>query len=411
MDIRNYLQISLTVIDNVIKGSRGSGKSKSTAIYIIYTLLKYPKMNAVCVRQNYNTLHDSCYQDLIWACERLHVTHLFNFTLSPLRITRKDTGQVIMFKGFNDPLSLTSMTVANGVLNIVWVEEAFQIRSEEAFDKLDYSIRGILPKGYFFKIIITFNPYSMHHFLYKKFFENTPDNALCWTTTYKQNPFIGEEFIKLMEEMKVNNPRKYSILGEGNWGIAEGQIITNWEVCEFDWHEIAKNKDVRSSFGLDFGYTNDPTAFVAILVNQTTKELWIFDEHFARGMTNDDIVAMIKYKGYSKERIIADSAEPKSIDDIKSNGIRRIEGARKGKDSILNGISHLQDYHIYVHESCENIIIELENYVWDIKDGVAINKPIDDFCHGIDGIRYALEVFYLPDHKVKRKIRRTDLGI
>ena len=157
--------------------------------------------------------------------------------------------------------------------------------------------------------------------------------------------------------------------------------------------------------------TNDPTAFVAILVNQTTKELWIFDEHFARGMTNDDIVSMIKYKGYSKERIIADSAEPKSIDDIKSNGIRRIEGARKGKDSILNGISHLQDYHIYVHESCENIIIELENYVWDTKDGVAINKPIDDWCHGIDGIRYALEVFYLPDHKVKRKIRRTDLGI
>lgn len=395
-----------------VKGSRGSKKSKTTALWIIYHMMKYPLANTLVVRRVFNTLRDSCWSDLQWACEKLGVSSLWSFTKSPLEATYIPTGQKILFRGLDDPLSITSISVSKGVLNWVWVEEAFQLESEEAFDKLDLSIRGQLPKGYFFRFMITFNPYSEHHWLKKKFFDNPDDNTLALTTTYKCNEWIGEEFIKIMERMKVNNPRKYAILGEGEWGIAEGLIYDNWEICDFNYNEIVKNnKEVKSSFGLDFGYTADPTAFIAFLVNKSTKEIWIFDEHYERGMSNDDIVNMIKYKGYTKERIIADSAEPKSIDDIKKNGIRRIEGARKGKDSILNGISNLQDYHIYVHPKCVNTIVELSNYVWDTKDGVIINKPIDDFNHLMDAFRYGMEVFYLADHKVKHKIRRSDLGL
>lgn len=396
----------------VVKGSRGSKKSKTTALWIIYHMMKYPLANTLVVRRVFNTLRDSCWSDLQWACEKLGVSSLWSFTKSPLEATYIPTGQKILFRGLDDPLSITSISVSKGVLNWVWVEEAFQLESEEAFDKLDLSIRGQLPKGYFFRFMITFNPYSEHHWLKKKFFDNPDDNTLALTTTYKCNEWIGEEFIKIMERMKVNNPRKYAILGEGEWGIAEGLIYDNWEICDFNYNEIVKNnKEVKSLFGLDFGYTADPTAFIAFLVNKSTKEIWIFDEHYERGMSNDDIVNMIKYKGYTKERIIADSAEPKSIDDIKKNGIRRIEGARKGKDSILNGISNLQDYHIYVHPKCVNTIVELSNYVWDTKDGVIINKPIDDFNHLMDAFRYGMEVFYLADHKVKHKIRRSDLGL
>ena len=134
--------------------------------------------------------------------------------------------------------------------------------------------------------------------------------------------------------------------------------------------------------------------------------MYIFDEHYQKAMTNTDIVNMIKYKGYAKETIIADSAELKSIDDIKKQGIRRIKAALKGKDSILNGIQNIQDYKIYVHPKCENTIIELSNYVWDNKDGVVLNKPIDDYNHLMDALRYAME-----STKTKNKIRTTKLNL
>ena len=237
----------------VCKGSRGSKKSKTTALWIIYNMMKYPLSNTLVVRRVFNTLRDSCYSDLQWACERLGVSHLWKFNISPLQAEYLPTGQKILFRGLDDALSLTSITVAKGVLNWVWCEEFFQCESEEIFDKLDLSIRGELPEGYFFRIMITFNPYSEHHWLKRRFFDNPDSNTLALTTTYKCNEWVGQDFINIMEQMKVNNPRKYSILGEGEWGIAEGLIYTNWEVSEFDYQAIAKDKDVRTSFGLDFG--------------------------------------------------------------------------------------------------------------------------------------------------------------
>ena len=375
----------------VVKGGRGSKKSTTTALWIIYKMMQYPLANTLVIRRIFNTHKDSTYTQLKWASNVLGVSHLWKFSKSPLEATYIPTGQKILFRGLDDPMSITSITVEHGHLCWCWFEEAFQVMNEDDFNKVDMSIRGELPKGYFKQITLSFNPWSEKHWLKKRFFDAEDEDVLAITTNYACNEFLGEDDKKLFEKMKINNPRRYNIEGLGNWGIAEGLIYNNFEELDFDIEEIKKRKNIKSAFGLDFGYTNDPTAFICSLVDLDNMEIFIFDEHYQKAMSNKMIVDMIKYKGYAKERIIGDSSEPKSIDDIKKQGIYRIKGARKGKDSILNGIQYIQDFKIYVHPKCENTIIELSNYVWDTKDGNAINKPIDDYNHLMDALRYSLE--------------------
>ena len=375
----------------VVKGGRGSKKSTTTALWIIYNMMKYPLANTLVIRRVFNTHKDSTYTQLKWASNVLKVSHLWKFSKSPLEATYIPTGQKILFRGLDDPMSITSITVEHGHLCWCWFEEAFQVMNEDDFNKVDMSIRGELPKGYFKQITLSFNPWSEKHWLKKRFFDAEDEDVLAITTNYACNEFLGEDDKKLFEKMKINNPRRYNIEGLGNWGIAEGLVYSNFEELDFDIEEIKKRKNIKSAFGLDFGYTNDPTAFICLLVDLDNMEIFIFDEHYQKAMSNKMIVDMIKYKGYAKERIIGDSSEPKSIDDIKKQGIYRIKGARKGKDSILNGIQYIQDFKIYVHPKCENTLIELSNYVWDTKDGNAINKPIDDYNHLMDALRYSLE--------------------
>ena len=386
----------------VVKGGRGSKKSTTTALWIIYNMMKYPLANALIIRRVFNTHKDSTYTQLKWASNTLGVSHLWKFSKSPLEATYIPTGQKILFRGLDDPMSITSITVEHGHLCWCWFEEAFQIMNEDDFNKVDMSIRGELPKGYFKQIILSFNPWSEKHWLKKRFFDTVDDDILAITTNYTCNEFLGEDDKKLFEKMKINNPRRYNIEGLGNWGIAEGLVYSNFEELEFNIEEIKKRRNVKSAFGLDFGYTNDPTAFIASLIDLDSNEIFIFDEHYQKAMSNKDITNMIKYKGYSKETIVGDSSEPKSIDDIKRNGIYRIKGAKKGKDSILNGIQYIQDFKIYVHPKCENTLIELSNYVWDTKNGNVINKPIDDYNHLMDALRYSLEDIRLGGVKFDR---------
>lgn len=375
----------------VVKGSRGSKKSTTTAQDIILKMTMYPLSNTLVIRKTFNSHKDSTWTQLKWAAKNLGLEDDWNFSKSPLEATRKSTGQKILFRGLDDPMSITSITVEHGYLCWAWFEEAFQVMNEDDFNKVDMSIRGQLPDGYYKQITITFNPWSEKHWLKKRFFDTNDPNILALTTTYECNEWLGPDDKALFEQMKINNPRRYNIEGLGNWGIAEGLVYENFIEQEFDYMDISKRAGAKTVFGLDFGYTNDPTAFIAAIVDQENKELYIFDEHYQKAMTNEDIANMIKYKGYSKETITADSAEPKSIDDIKSKGIYRIKAAKKGKDSILNGIQNIQDYKIIIHPKCENFLIEINNYVWSNKNGIVINKPIDDFNHLMDALRYAME--------------------
>ncbi|MBS4869325.1 MAG: PBSX family phage terminase large subunit [Eubacterium sp.] len=376
----------------VCKGSRASKKSKTTALNFVYRIMKYPQANLLVIRKVFGTLKDSCYTDLKWAIHRFGVDSLFDCKLSPLEITYKPTGQKILFRGLDDPLKITSITVDVGCLCWCWIEEAYEITSEDDFNMLDESIRGITPENLFKQITITFNPWNEHHWLKKRFFDTPNGNILAMTTNYMCNEWLDNADLKVFEDMKNNNPRRYQVAGLGNWGITDGLVYENWQEHIFTLDNVKKLSCIESVFGLDFGYTNDPTALFCGLIDIKNKVLYVFDEMYEKGMSNEKIAEKIRNMGYSKETITADCAEPKSIDRLRELGIRRVKPARKGKDSINNGIDFIQGFKIFIHPKCENFIKEIGSYCWDKdKEGHSTNKPVDTNNHLMDAMRYALE--------------------
>lgn len=354
--------------------------------------MKYKAANLLVVRKTYRTLKDSCYTELKWAIKRLGVENWFDCKESPLEITYKPTGQKIYFRGLDDPLKVTSVTVDTGVLCWLWIEEAYEIMNEDDFNILDESIRGEVPEGLFKQVTFTFNPWNERHWLKRRFFDVKDDpDILALTTNYMCNEWLDEADFRVFEDMKIRNPRRYQVAGLGGWGIVDGLVYENWHEERFELSEI---KNCKSAFGLDFGYTNDPSAFFVGFLDLENKCLFVWDEFYEKGLSNKKIFEKISSMGYAKEHITADSAEPKSIDELQTLGLRHIKGAKKGKDSITNGIQWIQDLEIIIHPRCTNFLTEISNYTWDQdKFGVKLNKPIDDFNHLMDAMRYALEQF------------------
>lgn len=398
----------------VVKGSRASKKSKTTALWFITNMMKYPEANALVVRKVFRTLKDSCFTDLKWAIHRLGVDEFWDVKESPLEMTYKPTGQKILFRGLDDPLKVTSITVEHGYLCWMWIEEAYEVMKESDFDMLDESIRGSVEGGLFKQITLTFNPWNEHHWMKHRFFDDLvgtdsegkpiykprqnplsdDGEILALTTNYTCNEWLDEADLKVFERMKVNNPRRYQVAGLGNWGIVEGLIFENWEEKAFNLDDIKRIPGIKSAFGLDFGYTNDPSALWCGMVDLKNKTIYVFDEMYQTGLVNSAIFRNIQSMGFVKEKITADSAEPKSIAELRDLGLSHIHAARKGKDSINNGIQYVQDFHIVIHPRCVNFLTEISNYTWDVdKFGKKLNVPIDDFNHLMDAMRYALEDF------------------
>ena len=378
----------------ICKGSRASKKSKTTALWIIYQMQRYKEANTLVIRKTFRTLKDSCWTDLKWAVHRLGTDYLWQFTLSPLEATYLPTGQKILFRGLDDPLKVTSITVGTGVLCWMWIEEAYEIMSEEDFDMLDESIRGECPDGLWKQITLTFNPWNERHWIKGRFFDVKDDpEILAITTNYMCNEWLDEADLQVFERMKVNNPRRYKVAGLGGWGIVEGVVYDNWTEETFTIEQIRKeHPSLKTCTGLDFGYTNDPSAYIVCYLDLQSKDLFVYDEIYQTGLSNQRIAGLIKRSGYGKEKITADSAEPKSIDELHNVHNLRIKGAKKGKDSIKNGIQWIQDLKIHVHPRCVNFVTEISNYTWDTdRFGKRLNVPIDDFNHLMDAMRYALE--------------------
>ena len=382
----------------VCKGSRASKKSKTTALWFIVKMMEYPQANTLVVRKTYRTLKDSCYTELKWAVHRLGVDAWWDFKLNPLEATYKPTGQKIYFRGLDDPLKVTSITVDVGCLCWAWLEEAYEITSEDDFNMLDESIRGEVHDGLFKQWRITFNPWNEHHWLKKRFFDHPNADTLALTTNYLCNEWLDESDIRMFENMRLNNPRRYAVAGLGGWGIVDGLVYEKWKEEAFDHTSDefkADHPGAVSVFGLDFGYTNDPSTLFCGLLDIKNKQLFVFDEMYEKGMSNRKIAETVKTMGYGKERITADSAEPKSIDELQYLGLR-VKAAAKGRDSIQNGIQWIQDLEIIIHPRCPNFITEISNYTWDKdKFGNRLNRPIDDFNHLMDAMRYGLEKYII----------------
>ena len=405
----------------VCKGAKGSKKSKTTALWYIYHIMKYyPYANLLVIRRYFSDIRDSCYTDLLWAIDKLEVTHLWKATNVPLEIMYCPQGvngpsTKIMFRGLDDASKIASITVRTGILCWMWIEEAYQITDEMEFEKLQMSLRGLIPEGsgLFKQITLTFNPWSEHTWLKPRFFDNPGDNVFSKTTTYKCNEWLGPEDIARYEELRIRNPKRARIVCDGDWGVSEGLIYENWEEKPFDIKEILSQPNIKTTFGLDFGYSISYNAFVAIAVDMENRVMWIWDEMYNKQMTNIDIAKKIIEMGYGKEHIIADCQEIKSITELQrgfdvsydvGNGMSvrdhislpNIQRALKGNDSVSNGIQRIQSFKIFVHPKCVNVITEFNNYAYDVdSEGKQTDKPIKDFDHAMDAMRYAMEKFFV----------------
>ena len=386
----------------VVKGSRGSKKSKNTAINFIYRLMKYPWSNLLVIRRFSNTNKQSTYTDLKWAATQLKVSHLFKFNESMPEITYLPTGQKILFRGLDDPLKITSITVDVGILSWAWFEEAYQIESEDDFRTIVESIRGSHDDPDFFKqITITFNPWNEHHWLKRAFFdaETREKDTFAATTTFRVNEWLDDVDRQRYEDLYRTNPRRARIVCDGEWGVAEGLVFENYEVEDFD--PIEKIKSIQEvTHGQDYGFTNDPTTLVSSVVDLPNKEIWIYDEHYEHAMTTDDIFKMLSEKDLLKASITGDSAEPRLIKELASKGVRRLHGSVKGRDSVSHGINFLQGFKIYIHPSCVHAIEEFGTYSFkQDKEGKWLNEPIDANNHIIDALRYSMERYHLGKKK------------
>lgn len=386
------------------KGSRGSKKSCTAAIKVIFFMMKYSayKPNTLVVRRYYNSHRNSTRAQLIWAIDKLGVRSLWKIPKGENTLTYIPTGQQILFRGMDDPQSITSITVSDGFLCWVWIEESFQITSEEDFNKLDMSIRGNLPPALFHQFILTFNPWSDRHWLKKRFFDNPDENTLAITTNYMMNEFLSESDKRLYEIMKERYPRRYRIEGLGEWGIAEGLIYENWHEEDFDINKIIESMEGKEDShglpalvptnGMDFGY-NDPTFFQASYTDKLNYKIYVYYEYSKIQMENRKIAAQLIEDGFGNAPIKADSEDPRTINELRLLGLRGIRGAKKGAGSVLGGIQKLQDYEIIVSPRCPHMIESLCNYAWK-KDKISdkiMNEPEHEFSHGPDALRYGTE--------------------
>ena len=388
----------------VCKGSRGSKKSCTTALKIVYFMMKYSrfKPNTLVIRKYYNTHRNSTRAQLIWAIDKLGVRDLWKIPKGENTLTFIPTGQQILFRGMDDPQSITSITVSDGYLCWCWLEECFQITKEEDFNKLDMSVRGKLPPELFHQFILTFNPWSDRHWLKARFFDNPDENTLAITTNYMMNEFLSESDIRLYEIMKERYPRRYRIEGLGEWGIAEGLIFENWKEEDFDIEElIERNRNKRTDRGLtafvqccgmDFGYT-DPTAFIALYADIKDYKLYVYYEMYETMMENRKIAAKLIQDGFGDCVIRADSEDPRTIRELSLLGLHGIRGAKKGTGSVLGGIQKLCDYEIIVSPRCQHTIESLCNYAWrkDRTTDQILPEPEHEFSHLMDAMRYSTE--------------------
>ena len=364
----------------VYMGSAGSAKSYFITQKLIIRCCN-EKIKVLVCRRTATTIRNTCFSLFKDIIAKWKLTPYIKIRESDFNI-KFPNGSEIIFIGLDEETKLLSLND----IGTIFIEEAFEV-PKNIVEQLNLRLRGKTKNQ---QIIMAFNPISKHHWLHDFCEVNPPTSFTFIHSTYKDNPFLNAEYVAELEELYTRNPQKARVFCDGEWGIdADGLVFHNWKVQEFDHAEI----NGQLMVGLDFGFVNDISAIVASIMDEANKRIYIFKEWGATGKTNADLVKAITALGFNKSTIIADSAEPKSIEEIKRAGINKIRACKKGPDSIMHGIQKLQNYEIIVHPSCTGIQAEFENYTWqkDKHTDIYINKPIDDWNHFIDALRYSLQ--------------------
>lgn len=378
----------------VLKGGRNSSKSTHISIALIYDLMRYP-VNILCIRKVGNTLQESVFEQLLWAIEHLRVSHLFETKLSPLRIKYVPRGNNIIFRGADKPEKIKSIKTSRFPIARLWIEELAEFKTEDEVSTIVNSVvRAELPDGLRYKIFYSYNPPKRKQSWVNKKFESAflPGNTYIHHSTYLDNPHVSEAFKQEAEEVKKKSPLKYrwEYLGEP---IGSGVVpFTNLSFRRITDEEMRSFDNIRQ--GIDWGYGADPFSFTRWHYDKTRRRLFCLDEIYGVKLSNRYVAEEIKKRGYHTTMTIADSAEPKSIDELKLEYGIRIKGAQKGPGSVEYGEKWLEDLEeiIIDPQRTPHTAKEFEDIDYQTdKDGNIRNRLDDSANHSIDSCRYAME--------------------
>ena len=370
----------------IYKGSAGSGKSHFITQKIIIKALREKRRVMICRRYG-TTMRNSVFKLFKDVIESFKITHLTRIKESDMSITLPN-GSEIIFVGLDNEEKLLSIA---GITDI-FIEEVYEV-PKEIVDQLNLRMRGKAPNQ---QIYMAFNPISAKHWLYD-FCEGStrPESSIYSQSTFRDNPFLPDEYVKALEDMYRTNPNKARVFCDGNWGAdVEGLVYKNHILSDFDINELIK-QGLEVRVGVDWGFV-DPTTVVVSLFDKPKKEIYIIGEFYKRGATLEEIKDGIIGLGISKQKMYCDGAEPDKVDYLRRNGFNAVS-AKKGAGSVKAGISFLQDMKIICHESCVNVAAELENYVYlkDKKTGQYVEDSYDhDFSHTMDALRYSYSDLY-----------------
>ena len=370
---------------NVYYGGRASGKTKFIMQKLLIKGLR-ERRTILLMRKQTTQLRDSVWKEMLQTISDFHLLDYFSINKTEFRITCNINGTEFKCLGLDEPEKIKGFAD----ISDVFMDEVTGFNKEDV-ELIDGTLRSPkfkLPLQMYF----AFNPICNANFVYTYFGFDTgivPQNTFILKSTYLDNPFLGANVAERYEALKQRDYQRWQIEALGDFVSLDRLVFQNVKVEEFN------HADIKGQLlcGLDYGFVNDISAFVASLLDEENKKLYVFKIWGDTNKTNQELANIIKAMGFGKSVIIADCAEQKSIEEMRREGIIKIKPSVKGADSIIHGIQKLQQYEIIVHPDCEGIITEFQNYAWqkDKQSGEYINKPIDAFNHYIDALRYSLQ--------------------
>nr|DAP99074.1 MAG TPA: terminase large subunit [Caudoviricetes sp.] len=374
-------------------GGASSGKSHGVFQKIVIKALKdWKKPRKILVLRKVGaTVRDSVFADVQATLSYFGILNMCKINMSAFRIELPN-GAEFIFKGMDNPEKIKSI---KGISDVV-MEEASEFTLDD-YTQLTLRLRDKAHKQK--QIYLMFNPVSKANWVYNAFFVKKPKNTVVYQTTYKDNRFLDALTRENIEELANRNEAYYKIYALGEFATLDKLVFPKYT-------KVLLNKDdlrqITSYFGLDYGFINDPSAFMHVKIDDDRKRLYVVEEYVKKGLTNDKIAESITALGYAKEQIRADSAEKKSNQELRNLGIGRVIDVKKGAGSVMQGIQYLLQYEWIVDERCVKTIEELENYTWkkDKATNEYINEPVDSYNHCLDAIRYAIQ-----DKITKSKIK------
>lgn len=388
--------VYLPHLDNLARtqifyGGSGSGKSVFLAQRCVFDVMQGKRNYFVC-RQVARTIRKSVFNEVKKVISDFSVKHLFNINQTDLVITCKN-GCQILFAGLDDPEKIKSITPEKGVITDVWIEEATETERNTVKDLYKRQRGGSDDTAK--RMIMSFNPILQSHWIYEEYFsgigwadkqtEYKGNDLTILKTWYIHNRFLTPEDVRDLEN--ETDSYFYNVYTLGNWGVLGNVIFTNWTVE--DLSEL-RDQFVNRRVGLDFGYSSDPAALITSHYDRAKKVIYIFDELYETGLTNDVLAGEVKSK-INEDYVTCDSSEPKSIAELNRYGVNA-RGASKGKDSVIHGIQWLQQQKIVIDVGCINTRNEFQQYKWkEDAGGYAMPVPVDKNNHLIDALRYAYE--------------------